>query len=38
MKEFVATVEAETGGKATGHVGDSFEKVQFAMKLVPNMD
>lgn len=38
MKDIISAVDEETGGLATGHVGDNFEKILFGMKLVPNMD
>ena len=38
MKGIISQVDEESGGMASGHVGDSFEKVQFGIKLVPNMD
>lgn len=38
MKSIISEVDEESGGMASGHVGDSFEKVQFGLKLVPNMD
>ena len=38
MKSIITQVDEESGGMSSGHVGDSFEKVQFGLKLVPNMD
>jgi uncharacterized membrane-anchored protein YitT (DUF2179 family) len=38
MKNIITQVDEESGGMASGHVGDTFEKVQFGLKLVPNMD
>jgi hypothetical protein len=38
MKSIITQVDEESGGMASGHVGDTFEKVQFGLKLVPNMD
>ena len=38
MKSIITQGDEESGGMASGHVGDAFEKVQFGLKLVPNMD
>ena len=38
MKSIITQADEESGGMASGHVGDSFEKVQLGLKLVPNMD
>ena len=38
MRGIISQADEESGGMASGHVGDSFEKVAFGLKLVPNMD
>ena len=38
LKDYIQEVDEQTEGGATGHVGDSFEKIAFGLKLIPNMD
>ena len=38
LKSYIDEVDEQTEGGATGHVGDSFEKIAFGLKLIPNMD
>ena len=38
MKDIIAAVDSESGGAGSGHIGDSFSKIIFAMKMVPAMD
>lgn len=38
LKNYIQEVDEQTQGGASGHVGDSFEKIAFGLKLIPNMD
>ena len=38
MREIINTVDRESGGELSGHIGDSFDKIAFGLKIVPNMD
>lgn len=38
MKDIIAAVDSDSGGAGSGHLGDNFSKIVFAMKMVPSMD
>jgi hypothetical protein len=38
MKDIISAVDKESDGAGTGKIGDSFNKIVFAMKMVPSMD
>lgn len=38
MKEIVDTVEKESGSTSGNTIGNTFDKIVFGMKMIPNMD
>lgn len=38
LQTYIQEVDEQTEGGASGHVGDSFEKIAIGLKLIPNMD
>jgi hypothetical protein len=38
MRDIINSIDKETGGELSGHIGDSFDKITFGIKIVPNMD
>ena len=38
MKEITDSVEKETGSTSGNTIGNSFDKIVFGMKMIPNMD